>query len=234
MGRHAPQPRRRERDRDPVGDDRPRRRPSRQPQPGVRGTVSVPAASVAAAAAPDDVRDLDADSARDHRLLPRAASRGDSKSCQGEVDTRFRQRLVLPSTQREAAGPAATALPDRGGDTEPAALPCRAVHDDAARAGRRDLARHSDVRCRSAVVRAGHEDRLPATVRRGRSAVSAGCGGRPVRRRSSRGRRRNAYRAACDDGGDRQARRGSFRLWQRSGRPARAASIRATPGNARR
>ena len=67
--------------------------PQRQPDPGLRGALPVPAHAAPPAAAADDLRDLDADRTRDHRVLPGAAPRRHPQPRAGPAVAGRRQRL---------------------------------------------------------------------------------------------------------------------------------------------
>ena len=66
----------------------------RQPDPGVRGAVPVPARAAAPAAAAHGLRDLDADRAGDHRVLPGAAAGSHPEPCPGTAVAGLGERLV--------------------------------------------------------------------------------------------------------------------------------------------
>ena len=89
--------------------------------PGVRGAAPLPAPAAATARAADDLCDLDADQPADHRVLPRAAPRGDPEPRAGSADPDLHRRLLRPSAQPEAPGtsPAARSQSQRTSRTAP-------------------------------------------------------------------------------------------------------------------
>ena len=128
----------------------------------IRGAVPVPADAAASAAAAHGLRDVDADRARDHRVLPGPAARRDPEPRPGPAVAGRGARLVAALAEREAAGPAAAAGQDRCADPQPGPLPPDPVQHHRARARRRSLAWAS--RC-TAPTRGSHRSaRRPGAV----------------------------------------------------------------------
>ena len=185
---HAPQPRGRVGGRGPLHHPRQGRRGQREPHPGLRGAVPVPAHAAAAAAAPDGLRDLAARGPGDHRVLPVAAPGRDPQPRAGAALAGRRARLHPALAQREAPRAAPAAVPDRGDDPQPGPLPPGALQHDRAGARPRGLARHPDVRRRPPPRRPRVQDRLPAALRGAGRAAPAGPGEPPQHGRGRGGR----------------------------------------------
>ena len=208
----------------------------RQHDAGDGGTVPVPADAAASAPAAHGLRDVHAHRARDHRVLPGPAARRDPEPRPRPALARRGARLVAALAQREAAGPAPAAGQDRRPGAQPRPLPPDPVQHHGARARRRSLAGHPDVRRRPAARTARLEDRVPSDVRRGRRAVPARGGGPADARRAGRRRRLHARPAADHGQRHREAQRGRVRVRQRRRTALRAPRARrarrATTGDA--
>ena len=114
----------------------------------------------------------------------------------------------------------AALVPNRG------PLPPDPVQHHGARARRRSLAGHPDVRRRPAARTARLEDRVPSDVRRRRRAVPPRGGGPADARRAGRRRRLHARPAADHGQRHREAQRGRVRVRQRRRTPLRAPRAR--------
>ncbi len=145
----------------------------RQPVAGLRGAVPLPARSAAPTAAADGLRDVDADRPGDRGVLPRAAQRRHPEPRPGAPLPHLRQRRVSALAEREAAGAAPAAAPDRRPRAQPGSLAHGPLQHDRARARRRAEHRHPDVRRGPTAGRARVEDRMPTTLRRGRGPAPA-------------------------------------------------------------